>query len=116
MMIDFNIYYGIGIISVTIASFSQILLKKGAMKEYENWIREYANVYVISGYAMMFGSVFLTILAYRGIENFLVIPLIESIGYILVPILSYFYFKEKLSRKKIIGICLILLGVMVYNL
>ena len=39
-----NGYYALGILSVTIASFSQILLKKGAMKQYDSFIREYLNV------------------------------------------------------------------------
>lgn len=113
---EFNIYYGIGFLSVTIASFSQILLKKGALRMYPNWIREYLNGYVITGYFFMFLSVFLTIIVYGGVEDFLVVPLIESFGYILVPILSYFYFKEALSLRKIVGICFIILGMIVYNL
>lgn len=108
-----NIYYLLGIISVTIASFSQILLKKGAMKQYPSFIREYINPYVITGYCMMFASVLLTMLVYRGV-NFMSVPVLESVGYILVPFLSYFFFKEKLTKRKITGIGLILAGVFVY--
>lgn len=108
-----NNYYILGIFSVTIASFSQILLKKAAMKKYQTFLREYLNPYVIMGYMMMFCSVFFTMLAYRGID-FMSVPVLESIGYILVPILSYFFFKEELSLRKIIGIGFILTGVFIY--
>ena len=38
-------------LSVTVASFSQVLLKKSAMKTYDSSIREYLNVWVIGGYS-----------------------------------------------------------------
>ena len=44
-----NIYYLLGILSVTIASVSQILLKKGAMIKHDSFIKEYMNIWVISG-------------------------------------------------------------------
>ena len=110
-----NGYYALGILSVVIASCSQILLKKGAMKKYESFIREYLNVYVISGYIFMFGSVFLTMIVYRGM-NFMNVPVLEAIGYVLVPILSYFFFKERLTKKKMAGIACILAGIFVYYL
>ena len=82
------------LVSVLIASFSQILLKKSAEKTYSSWLREYLNVYVICGYGMMFVSMFMTIIAYSGME-FTNVQIIEATGYIMVLILSYFFFKEK---------------------
>jgi len=108
-----NIYYLLGIISVTIASFSQILLKKGAMTKHDSFIKEYLNVCVITGYIMMFGSVFLTMIVYRGMD-FMNVPVLEAIGYVLVPVLSYFFFREALTKKKIIGIVCILIGIFIY--
>lgn len=110
-----NGYYALGILSVMIASFSQILLKKGAMKQYGSFIREYLNPYVMTGYAFMFGSVFLTMIVYRGMD-FMNVPVLEAIGYVLVPLLSYLFFKESLSRKKVLGIACILAGIFVYYL
>ena len=110
-----NGYYAIGLLSVTIASFSQVLLKKGAMKKYDSFIKEYLNVFVILGYIMMFGSVFLTMLVYRGL-NFMSVPVLEAVGYVLVPVLSYFFFKEKLTKRIIMGSLFILAGVCVYYL
>lgn len=70
------------ILSVIIASFAQILLKKSAAKTYSSPIREYLNVYVICGYGMMFLSMFITVLAYRGLD-FSNVPVIESLGYVV---------------------------------
>lgn len=108
-----NSYYLLGILSVVIASFSQIVLKKGAIESHDSFLKEYLNVWVISGYIMMFASVFLTMIVYRGM-NFMNVPVLEAIGYILVPVLSYFFFRESLSRRKIIGIACILVGIIIY--
>lgn len=106
-------YVLLAICSVCIASFSQILLKKGAGKTYSSRIREYLNGYVITGYGMLFVSMLLTIAAYTHL-SFLSVPVVEALGYIMVPVLSFFVFKEKISCRKGIGILCILAGIMVY--
>lgn len=108
-----NVYYMLGILSVTIASFSQVLLKKGAMNTYDSFIREYLNIWVIAGYVMMFASVFLTMIVYRGVD-FMNVPVLEAFGYVLVPVLSYIFFKESLTRRKMLGIACILMGIIIY--
>lgn len=110
-----SIHMIILLISVTIASFSQILLKKSAEKTYSSWILEYLNVYVICGYGMMFVSMFLTIIAYAGME-FTNVQIIEATGYIMVLILSYFFFREKITKRKVLGMLCIFAGIAVYYL
>lgn len=105
----------LGLFSVVIASFSQVMLKLGAGKTYSSKIREYLNLYVITGYGMLFVSMILTIIAYRGL-SYLSVPVIEAVGYVLVPVLSYFIFKEKLTKRKITGILFILAGIFIYYL
>ena len=103
------------VLSVAIASFSQILLKKSARKTYDSFIKEYLNLYVIFGYGMMFVSMFLTIIAYSGME-FTNVQIIEATGYIMVLILSYFFFKEKITGRKLLGMLFIFGGIAVYYL
>ena len=110
-----KVFLLIALSSVTIASFSQVLLKMGAGKTYPSKIREYLNFYVITGYGMLFVSMVLTIVAYSHL-SYLSVPVVEAVGYVLVPVLSYFIFKEKLSKRKILGIVFILAGIMVYYL
>ena len=108
-----NSYIWFIVLSVLVASFSQILLKKSAMREYPNRIREYLNPYVIIGYGMMVISTVLTIVAYTRVD-FKNGPVIESAGYVIVMILSYLFFKEKITKKKIIGTAMILLGIIIF--
>ena len=103
----------LALLSVIIASFSQVMLKLGAGKTYHSKIREYLNFYVITGYGMLFVSMILTIVAYSHL-SYLSVPVVEAVGYVLVPVLSYFIFKEKITKRKLLGILFILLGIMVY--
>ena len=101
--------------SVVIASFSQVILKLGASKTYNSKIREYLNIYVITGYGMLFVSMVITVVVYSRL-SYLSVPVIEAIGYVLVPILSYFVFKEQFTKRKLLGIVLILTGIVIYYL
>lgn len=110
-----NKYYLFMFGSVILASVSQILLKKSAQKEHGSFIKEYLNPLVIIGYGLMVAATLTTIAAYQGMD-YKNGPIIESLGYILVMILSYFLLKEKVTKKKILGYILILAGVVVFYL
>lgn len=110
-----NKYIVFLLLSVVIASASQLLLKKSAMKTYDSIIKEYLNPWVIVGYGLMALSLLLTVLAYNGLE-YKNGPVIESTGYLLIMFLSAIFFKEKITKKKIIGNAIILLGIFVFYL
>lgn len=108
-----NIGYVLSLTSIIIAAFSQMLLKKGANKEYSNFIRQYLNVYVICGYGMMFTALLLTMMAYKHLA-YRVVPLLESLGFIFVMILSRIFFKEEITLRKVLGVCIIIAGIVIY--
>ena len=110
-----NKYYLFMFGSVILASVSQILLKKSAQQEHHSFIKEYLNPLVIIGYALMIGATLTTIAAYQGMD-YKNGPIIESLGYILVMILSYFLLKEKVTLKKMLGYAVILIGVITFYL
>lgn len=108
-------YLSIFILSVFIASVSQVLLKISADKKYKSLFREYFNLHVIGGYGMFFISTILTITGYRGLP-LKAGPIVESLGYIFIIILSIIVFKEKIDRNKIIGTILIILGIIIFSI
>lgn len=108
-----NKYMILLVLSVVVASLSQILLKKSASKTYSFVLREYLNPYVIIGYGMMVVSTLLTVGGYAGLE-YKNGAVVESLGFVLVMLLSRFFFGEKITRKKLIGNALILLGIFVF--
>ena len=101
------------IISVAVASVSQIILKISASEQHESMIKEYLNIKVIVGYGMMVLSTILTVLAFQGLD-YKNGPIIESIGYIFIMILSKVILHEKITKKKLIGNALILLGIAIF--
>lgn len=100
-------------VSVGVASVSQILLKKSAMKTYSSVIREYLNPFVIGGYGLLFLSMLLTIYAYSGMD-YKNGPVIESFGNVLVLLLGCIFLNEHISLRKIAGIGCIMLGMAVF--
>ena len=99
--------------AVILSSVSQMLLKKSAKRSYASVIREYLNPWVIGGYFLLAVSTICVIYAFKGVD-FKNGPVIESLGFPLVMILGRIFYGEKLSRNKLIGMALIMLGVMVY--
>jgi len=106
-------YFGIYVCSVVLAALSQVLLKKSALKEHEGFLKEYLNPYVIGGYGLTGISMLLTIFAFRGME-YKNGPIIESLGFVLVMFFGLFIFKEKLTKRKLIGTGLILCGIFIF--
>lgn len=100
------------IFSVFISSVSQILLKISADKKYDSRIREYLNPRVIIAYGIFFIATFVTIIAYKGIPLSLG-PILETTGYLWVTLLGYFILKEKISKRKIMGLFIVVAGIVV---
>ncbi len=113
-MSDYGISVIILIISVLISSVSQIILKISANKTYETRIKEYLNPYVITAYAMFFGSTILTMIALKHLPLSQQ-PLYESISYIFVSVMGFFLLKEKFSKRKLLGLALILVGIFIFS-
>lgn len=105
-------YVFLFLFSVFISSVSQIILKASASEQYDNIVKEYLNAKVICAYGIFFASSLLTVLAYRYIPLSLG-PVLEASGYIFVSVLGYVFLKERISRRKMIGLLLIVLGIVV---
>lgn len=102
-------------LSVVIASISQVLLKKSTFNTYDTVVREYLNPCVISGYGLLFLSMLLTVYAYSGMD-YKNGPVIESLGNVIVLLLGYFVFGERISLRKMAGIACIMAGIVVFYL
>ncbi len=108
-----NIYFVLMIVAELVASSSQMLLKKSALKEYPSFIREYLNALVIGGYALLVLSMVISIFCYDGL-GYMGVVVMEPISYILVMIMSRIFFKEQFTSRKIVGTILIILGIAIF--
>ena len=115
MTMGFDAHYLFLLGAVLLSSVSQLLLKKGAMQRYPSALREYCNPWVIGGYLLLFCSMFLNIQGLRTLD-YLNAPVMESLGYVLVSVLSALFFREKLTASRLVGIGCIVLGMVVFYL
>lgn len=98
-----------------VSSLSQILLKKSSSQKHKNRMREYCNPFVLSAYAIYGCMLILSFFSLRVLP-LAWIAILESSLYVFVPILSAFFFKEKMTRKKMIAIFIIIIGVIICSL
>ena len=110
------LYYFIILLAVLSAAGAQMLLKQGARKAYQPWWRQYVNGWVIGGYAIMFAAMVVNIWCmHRGV-CLKDLSILESTSYLFVPLLAFVCFGEKLSRRKLLAIAIILSGVIIFFL
>lgn len=110
-----NKYILILVFSVFISSCSQTLLKISADKPHKSRLREYLNPYVIVSYGIFFISTLLTVIAYKGVD-LKYGPIIEASGYIFILLIGRLLLKEKITRNKLLGIVVIMIGIYVFSM
>ena len=103
------------LVSALLASVSQIFLKSSALKEERSGIKVWLNWEVCAGYALLALSLFCNIVAYQTLP-YKWGPVIASLSYILVPLLSRHFFKERLTPLFLLGMALILGGIFIFGL
>lgn len=107
-------FYALAIFNVFMSAVAQMLLKKAAVQTHASLAKEYLNIWVISGYALMGICLLSNIFVLsRGVQ-LKELGTIEALSYLFVPSLAFFIFKEKITPRKIISIALILTGVIIF--
>ncbi len=109
------LFIGIFLFGVLISSVSQIILKKSALIDHGSRIKEYLNVRVIVAYGIFFAATLCSVYAYKVIPLSFG-PILEACGYVFVAVFSWLFLKEKISGRKMIGLAVIILGVVLYSL
>ena len=109
------LYSCIYLVGVLISSFAQILLKKSADIQRENKFKEYLNIKTMFAYFIFFGATLCTVLAYKYVP-LSTGPILEATEYIFIAILSLWLLKEKISKRKLIGLIIILIGVIIFSI
>lgn len=98
-----------------ISSISQVLLKKAAMRTYPSKIKEYVNPLVIGAYSIFLIATLTTVLAYRVVPLSLG-PILEATSYFYITFFGVWLFKERIDRRKIVALLLIVSGILLYSI
>ena len=107
------LYSGLILLGTFISAISQVILKKAAQKDYPSKVAEYLNFPVIFAYTLFVLTTFMCIIAYRVVPLSFG-PVLESTSYLYVTVFGVLIFKEKITKKKLVALALILVGIAVY--
>jgi small multidrug resistance pump len=101
---------------VVMASAGQVFMKKGALRGRDcSVVGSFLNPFTIAGYALMLASTVTSIIALKILPLHLTVSLLP-LGYVVVMLLSVTVLGEKMRRRHVGGMLLILAGIVIFNL
>lgn len=103
-------YYILAIFNIFIAAVAQMMLKKSAASTHTTMWREYLNPWVVGGYILMLFSLVSNVFVLSKGVLLKEMGAIGALSYLFVPMLAFFLFKEKFSKRQLFAIALIVLG------
>lgn len=101
-------------LSIGLTALSQVLLRQGARNK-TGFIATVFNARTCSGYALFLAVVLLMIYALQQIPLRTAMTWTAS-TYILTPLVAHRLLNDPFSKKMLGGICLIMLGIIVFSL
>ena len=108
--------YILVVIGIFASACSQVLLKKSANMKHKSFIKSMLNWRVVTAYTIFGGALLINITAMSKGVNLKDMPILESLGYVFVPLLSFLMLKEKISRRTICATLMVVLGTFVFYL
>jgi len=106
-------------VAVMLSGIGQVLLKRGALSKrscFAEYLKPYLNRYTLSGYCLLSIVTVISIYVLQEMPLKLFFPIFISGNLIVVVILSYFILHEIMTYRKIVGIGIIVLGILVFGL
>jgi drug/metabolite transporter (DMT)-like permease len=107
--------YLLTLVVVIFTSIGHLLLKVAATRVAESGGRIYMHPLSVVGYGIFAVVAFLSIYAMKGLDMKVFFAL-NSLTYICIPLLAYLALRESFTRNKIIGVIIIAIGVLMFNL
>jgi multidrug transporter EmrE-like cation transporter len=110
---------GLVFLVVLLTGISHLLLKQGSDKrgwgEKENILAAYLNWHTLSAYSILFLSTILSIMALQVVPLKLFYAIAYSLSFVVVIGLSWSILNEEVTERMLIGIGLIIIGLLVFN-
>jgi drug/metabolite transporter (DMT)-like permease len=108
-------YYIVAAGAVLITAISQVLLKIGANRSMDrSFISSYFNAWTMSGYFLFVVVTLMNLYAFKEIP-FKMAVILVPFTYVFVSMFSVVLLEEKMAKNQILGACIILVGVIVFN-
>lgn len=85
------------------------------VRKYKNLLIEYLNPFTILSYVIFVVATLLTIFSYKVVPLSMA-PILGASEYFFVAALSRIFMKEKINLKKLIGLGIIVVGIIIYSI
>lgn len=102
----------LNLLSVFIASCTQVILKKSAATRPANTLNYFLNPATITAYTLFFGCCLLTFYCLSHLEM-ITTNVLECSAYVYILILDKIFFHKKITWKKLLGNALIITGIII---
>lgn len=111
------IFLALALLAVFLTGIGQVLMKIGARNENDSttFLAEYLNIYTISAYTILIIVTVISVIALLEIPLKLFYA-IASLNFVVIVMLSWLFLKEEVNKGIAVGVVLIMLGIMVFNL
>lgn len=110
--ISYYKYYFLIIISIGLVVIGQIFGKIGStnisISDFN--LMQFFNLFIVLGYTCLIAQGLIWLIVLRRFELSFVYPFM-SLSYVLIPPVSYFVFDEIVTAWKVVGSCLIIIGI-----
>jgi len=106
-------YYAITLVIIILTSAAHLLLKKGSVVAAATNRKMYLHPLSLAAYLIFAVAALLSIFAMKGLDLKVFFAL-TSLTYICIPVLSFVFLKESVTKNKLIGIIIISLGVVIF--
>lgn len=107
-------YYVLTIVIIVLTSAAHLFLKRGSVIAAGSGMRMYLHPLSLFSYLIFAIVAFLSITAMKGLDLKVFFAL-TSLTYICIPVLSFAFLKEPVTKNKLIGIIIISIGVVIFN-
>lgn len=108
-------YYLCMFLSISIAAGAQILLKKSAKRKIRVWYEQFLQPISIIAYGCMFLSTVFSVIAHKEI-GVSVAPVWNASSFMMVALCSYLFLGERPSRRKLQGMAIMVVGIVIFSL
>ncbi len=101
---------------VVAAAVGQVLMKQGALLgRHRSVLASVLHPYVIAGYGLMLASTVMSLIALKVLPLHLTVAL-QPLAYVIVVPLSVAVLGERIRRRQVWGMVIILAGIVIFNL
>lgn len=115
-------FFSLGLVFfvVLLTGISHLLLKQGSGNrgwgERKGYLAAYLNWYTLSGYCLFLLCTILSVIALKVVPLKLFYAIAYSLSFVIVIVLSWGLLKEEVTKRMLVGISLIIIGLLVFNI